>query len=205
MRFASRSVFALAGGGLIAAVVTDRGALFVRPWFLPVMLVAGVILVLASWATTHQLSASAASCLLLPLLVGVMIAPSRAADVFAADLTPSAELRPRLGEGDNPLLQGASQVTILDIALAEREVGRVLLVGRDVSVVGLVDDSDHISRPVMVCCAADARPVRLAVRGELGPPASWVRVSGKLAIRGGDLVLEPADIRQVPAPDRPFL
>jgi uncharacterized repeat protein (TIGR03943 family) len=71
-----------------------------------------------------------------------------------------------------------------------------------------------LTRFIVTCCAADARPVRVAVRG-LDPPwpaaDSWVEVTGtwhpevRTAEDDRPPVLDAAGLRAIPAPTSPYL
>ena len=60
-------------------------------------------------------------------------------------------------------------------------------------------------RMFMVCCAADARPVRIPVRGTLPTAGTWVRLSGRLTASGDRLVLAASRVVRIPTPEDPFL
>ena len=77
--------------------------------------------------------------------------------------------------------------------------------GRPVTLEGMTSAGNRITRQVMACCAADARPVSLPVEGELPPVGSWIRVSGELRADDADLRLRARTVTGIHAPDRPFL
>jgi len=199
-----RVATAALGAGFVAAAVTGRAELFVRPWFVPVLLAAGAVMLIAAWRAP-RLSIRSAAILALPLAAGLFLSPGLAGRITAASNT-AGEIPSRLGDTHNPLLgSGGGQVTLLDILLAEQQVGAVYLSGRGVTVDGVVQSGDRISRLVMVCCAADARPVTLDVVGRLPATGTWVQVRGRLAVRGVRLFLRAADARAIPTPSSPFL
>jgi hypothetical protein len=192
------------GVSFAAAAVMGRAAMFVRGWFVPVVLATGAVLVFAAFRERIHLSRKAAALLLVPVAVGVFLTPGLVGRQAASEA--SGPLPSRLFEGSNPLLgNGGGTVTVLDIALAAREVGAVLLDGRAVTVDGTVAQDNRISRMVMVCCAADARPVSIPVVGALGHEGDWVEVTGRLTARGDRVVLRATRVRSIPTPSDPFL
>lgn len=193
------------GIGMICAALAGRAALFVRPWFVPVILAAGVLLLIVAWIGRARIGVAGAALLMVPLIVGIGISPETATRVGAVS-SQATELVARFGDGSNPLLDGGGEhVTLLDVALADREVGSVSLDGRRVIVEGVISTGGMLSRLAMVCCAADARPVGIAVRGALPPVGSWARVDGLLSSDQGTLVLVADRVESIPAPDQPFL
>lgn len=192
--------------GLAADALSGRAALLVRPWFVPVLLATAL---LAGWAAARmrdRLSPGAAFLLLLPVVVGASITPgvaSRAAQASGAASSISA----RLGDRANPLLAGAGgHVTLLQILLAEQQIGNVALSGRDVTVEAMADGAHTLRRSAIVCCAADGQSITV---GEAGPklPArgTWVRVRGTLTAQGNRLVLTATRVDRIPTPSDPFL
>lgn len=196
----------LLGPGLLASVVFGRDQLFVRPWFAPVLVVTALALALLAIRSGVETSPTTTAVLLLPLVVGVSLSPGLVGRAQTGADGP-AVVQTRIGEGQNRVLDDAGEeVSILDVVLAERQVGGVALDGRGVSVEGFVVAESRISRYVMACCAADARPVTLdVVGGELPPEGTWVRVRGFLRSEGADMVLRPQTVTAIPTPARPFL
>jgi hypothetical protein len=199
-----RVVALLIGVGFIAAWFTGRSGLYVRPWFAPVLGVAGLALAIAAWRTPPAITRRAAAVLMLPVLAALGLTPG-----LVGKIPPSATAGPipaRLGDSAERLLHGTGgDVTLLDIALAEQKVGAAFLDGREVTVEATVDGPGRIGRLAMVCCAADARPVSIAVIGSLPPKGTWVRITGHLAARGGGLALAASSIVGIPTPENPFL
>ena len=204
-RRSSRLAVAALGAGLIAAVASGRASLYVRGYFVPVLAVTGIALIALSWVRPPHLSRSAWAVLLLPLVVAAGIGPRQAASVSQGQL--SGGLGARLGDGPNPLLDGrGGPVTLLQIDLAAEQVGPVALMGREVVVDAEVASPSSVERLVMVCCAADARPVTLTVHGAHLPAAGkWVEVHGRLSASGGDVDLTADHVRTIPVPAAPIL
>ncbi|HEX9823760.1 MAG TPA: hypothetical protein VGB51_05115 [Actinomycetota bacterium] len=200
-----RVIALLLAAGFVAAVATGRGRLFVRPWFLPGLVAAGALLLVAAWRGRAPMGRPAAAVLLLPLVAGIGLTPDLVGDIESRGAF-DAVLSRRLGEAENPLLAGdGGVVTVLDVALAEQQVGAVFLAGREVSVEGRVDADHAISRLAMVCCAADARSVRVMVVGALPAAGTWVRVSGTLGVSEGRVTIEAERVTRIETPEGPFL
>jgi uncharacterized repeat protein (TIGR03943 family) len=86
-----------------------------------------------------------------------------------------------------PPVEGATQMSILDFLDKTYYDPAKTLAGVPVTVVGFVAPSDRssdnflLTRFVIACCAADARPVQIAVtdyNGFVPPVDTWVEVSG---------------------------
>lgn len=201
----SRLVVAALGAGLVAAAASGRAGLYVRGYFVPVLAVTGVGLLVLSRVRPPRMSGRAAVVLLLPLVVAFGIGPRQAAGVSQGQL--SGGLGARLGDGPNPLLAGrGGPVTVLQIDLAAEQVGPVALMGREVVVDAEVTSPSSVERLVMVCCAADARPVTLAVHGARLPAAGrWVELHGRLSAPGGSVSLTADQVRVIPVPAAPIL
>lgn len=200
-----RFVAAALGAGLLAAAASGRAGLYVRGYFVPVLAVTGIGLLVLSWVRPPRLSGRAAAVLLLPLVVAFGIGPRQAASVSQGQL--SGGLGARLGDGPNPLLSGkGGPVTLLQIELAAEQMGPVALMGRAVVVDAEVASPSSVERLVMVCCAADARPVTLDVHGaRLPAPGKWVELSGRLAASGGNVGLTVDRVSPIPVPAAPIL
>jgi hypothetical protein len=193
------------GLALVAGSLFGRSQLFVRGYFIPVLAVTGIGLVLVAWLRPPRLSRLAVLTLGLPLVAGLAMGPSQAAHVNQGIL--SGGLGARLGDGANPLLSGGGgPVSVLQVALAEEQIGASALVGRQVSLEAQVAGAHLVERLVMVCCAADARPVTLATSGSRLPPnGSWVRASGTLSVGRGVIVFDIDRLARVATPANPIL
>lgn len=206
MKTRGTAAVAAAGLALVALVLTGRATLLVRPWFAPVLLGAGVLVVVAALRHRVELSRRGVVMLLAPVAVGLALSPSVVGQVSQGAADP-ATLTQRLGDPANPLLAGkGGNVTLLQILLAERQIGGVALAGRTVSVEAIVSGTHRLSRSVIVCCAADAQSVSVAETGAALPAAkTWVRVTGRLATRGDTTVLAATRITKIATPANPFL
>ena len=200
-----RIVTGAVGVGLFAAAISGRADLYVRGYFVPVLAVTGIGLLVLTRVRPPRLSGRAAAVLLLPLVVAVGIGPRQAASVSQGQL--SGGLGARLGDGPNPLIDGrGGPVTVLQIDLAAEQLGPVALMGREVVVDAEVASPSSVERLVMVCCAADARPVTLTVHGaRLPAPGKWVELHGRLSASGGNVAITVESVRSIPVPAAPIL
>lgn len=196
---------ALMGAALVLAALSGRAGLYVRGYFVPVLAVTGVVLLVLAWRRPPHLSRRAWAVLGLPVVVAVGIGPHQAAALSQGQL--SGGFGARLGDGPNPLLSGrGGPVTLLQVELAAEQLGPVALLGRQVSVVAEVASPSSVQRLVMVCCAADARPVSLQVaEAHLPPTGRWVEIDGRLSAANGMVVLDGASVRSIPVPSEPIL
>ena len=190
----------------VAGVLTGRAPLFVRPWFTPVMATTGLVLAGVALRAGQRVRAEIAALVLVPVVVALAL-PAGVVGRAASTTASASDIGARLGDGDNPVLAGRRpDVTLLDIVLAERKVGGVYLAGRPVVVEAMVGPGPVLTRSVMVCCAADARPVSVPVRGAAVPAVStWVRVRGRLAAEGNRLVVQADRVERIGTPSRPLL
>ena len=196
----------VAGAALVALVLTGRATLLVRPWFAPVLLATGLLVAVAALRHRVNLSRPGVVLLLAPVAVGLTLTPSVVGQVSqgTADV---ATLTQRLGDPANPLLAGkGGDVTLLQILLAEQQIGGVALAGRSVTVEAIASGPHQLSRSVIVCCAADAQLVSVPETGTTLPAKKvWVRVTGTLAAKGDKTVLEATNVTSIPTPANPFL
>lgn len=194
------------GAALVAAAVSGRAELLVRPWFVPIIAAAGVLLAAASLRSTRRVPASTAFALLLPVAVGLTLTPSLVARAAHSNADLST-LSSRVGDPANPLLHGrGGNVTLLQILVAEQQGGGVALAGRPVTVEAFADGPHRLARSVIVCCAADAQTVALPETGPSLPRrGTWVRVHGVLSSEGETTVLTASSVSVIPTPANPFL
>jgi uncharacterized repeat protein (TIGR03943 family) len=75
-------------------------------------------------------------------------------------------------------------------------------------VAGREADGFELARYQIACCAADAAPVVVVVRGTSGEPPGrdqWVTVTGTYRPGGGDFVeIVATSVVQIPTPDDPY-
>jgi hypothetical protein len=190
----------------VAAVVTKRADLLVRPWFGWALVGTALLLAAVAVRTKLVLSPRATAALLLPPAVGLTLTPSLASRA-TQDTTLSTTPAARIGDGNNPLVNGrGGSVTLLQILQAEQRVGGVLLAGRQVQVDAIADGAHRLERSVIVCCAADAQRIAVDVKGlPLSPNGHWVRVTGHLGTSGTQTVIVATSVQPIPTPADPFL
>ena len=205
---ARTAAVAAVGVLFLVAALTGAGGHLVRPWFLPALAVAGVLVVASASLVGRQTTSVMALVALLPVAAWIGVAGQQPSVSSAPVAATSADGGPqrRLGDAPNPLLTGAGgAVDILQVLTASSQLGPAALNGRSVEVVAVSDGAHAVSRLAMVCCIADARRVTLQVRGELPREGQWVRITGRLRAGDRELVLVPSTIESVRPPERPVL
>ncbi|GLY95221.1 TIGR03943 family protein [Actinoplanes sp. NBRC 103695] len=211
-RQAQGVILLLLGGAIVKAGITDLSLRYVKEGLRPFLVAAGLLLVAAAvmtlWYDLRPARATAASSpspqdgddhhheprvgwlLLLPVLGLLLVAPpalgsdaaGRSGSVLAA--APSDAVYPALPPGD-PV-----PVSLLDYASrAVFDEGRTLR-DRTVRLTGFVapgrDGQPMLVRMVLSCCAADGRPIKVALTGDVPsglPPDTWVHADGTWVAR----------------------
>ena len=201
---------AVAAVGLlfVGAAFTGTGGQLVRSWFLPVLAVAGVLIVACATTVARQSTMTMAMVFLLPVAAWVGVAGLQPSVSTAPLVAINADGGPqqRFGDRPNPLLSGAGgAVDILQVLIASSELGPAALNGQHVELTGVSDGSGSVSRLAMVCCIADARRVRLRVEGSLPPKGQWVRLTGDLRAGDSEIVLVAEHAQRIRPPSRPVL
>ncbi|MEU4098673.1 TIGR03943 family protein [Streptomyces sp. NPDC026673] len=154
--------------------------------------------------------------LVLPLLALVLVAPP-ALGSYAAVRTGTAVPRPfgfpTLPAGDPLRMETADYA-----GRAVYDGGRSLR-GRQIVLTGFVsigrDGTPYLTRMVLNCCAADARPVKIGLSGRVPPvlrPDAWLEVTGRYIprraedpVNGGPIpFLDVSVARPVRAPAEPY-
>ncbi|OXM63351.1 TIGR03943 family putative permease subunit [Amycolatopsis vastitatis] len=214
----------LVGGVLLHAGATGLYLRYVKAGLRPLVLAAGVVLVIAAVATVWYARRRPARhpaprvswLLVLPVFALVLAAPP-ALGSYSAMRAGTAVTAPRIVA---PLPDG-NPVSLTVIDYADRAVydqGRSLA-GRTVTLTGFVA-FDHAGVPYLVrmllnCCAADAQPVKVGLAGAVPPvlqPDSWLEVTGtftaeqaKDPVNGGAIpFVDVGQARPVPPPADPY-
>lgn len=201
-RQAQAVVLLLVGGAILRASLTDLYLRYVKAGLQPFLIVSGVLLVAAAAATlwfelrgktahddhghSHR-EPAVAWLLVLPVFALLLVAPP-ALGSYAANRAGTA-----LQEtSDFPPLPAGDPVKVGLVDYATRAVydeGRSLD-GRRVQLTGFVlighDGAPYLARMTLSCCAADARPVKIGLDGQVpgGLAAdTWLEVVGKYTTR----------------------
>jgi uncharacterized repeat protein (TIGR03943 family) len=228
-RGAQASVLLLLGGAIGYAGITDLYLRYVKAGLRPLLLVAGAVLIVAAvvtiWSERRRPSGEhehrehehreprIAWLLVLPLLALVFVAPPPPGS-YAAMRAGTALQQPwdlsALPAGD-PVPLG-----LVDYAgRAAYDHGRSLG-DRRITTTGFIsldeDGTPYLVRMVLNCCAADARPVKVGLTGQVPPilqPDTWYEITGSYTDRqAADPVnngvipyITVIEARPVPAPD----
>ncbi len=220
----------LLGGAVLRISLDDTFLRYVRGWTRPCLVLgATVLIVLALVSLWRERRAShprpddhdhrgpaVAWLLLLPVFAIFLVAPP-ALGSYAASRASNNVVQPR--QGEFPALPAGDPVTTTLTDYATRAIwdqGRSLR-GRRVRLVGFVSPRPgggvYLARLVITCCAADARPIKITVRGA---PAgfvtdTWVEVVGEYAGLDGPAgrsaeipVIKAESVRTVAAPAEPY-
>jgi uncharacterized repeat protein (TIGR03943 family) len=198
-REAQTIVLLLLGGALVHAGVTDLYLRYVKAELLPLLLAAGVVLVLVAvatawydWRGSRQGERNAVErarhdehderghahrepriswLLLLPLLALSLVVPPALGSYSA--MNSGTALGQALGSPAGLPADGPLHLSVVDYARrAVFEQGR-LLADRPITLTGFVtigrDGQPYLTRMVLNCCAADAQPVKVGMSGQLPP------------------------------------
>lgn len=217
----------LLGGALLRIAADDTYLRYVRPSHRWLLLTAGtVIVVLAivglvrdrAGAASHEHAAAERHVpwlLLAPVLVIALVAPP----ALGADAVGRAGARNAVvAEADvfGPLPPGdPAELSVAEFV--QRAVWDTTgsLDGREVLLTGFAvrrGAATELARLTIACCAADARPNRVRLVGDVGAPApdTWLRVQGVLqagsatAATGLVPTLTVTEATVVPAPSDPY-
>ncbi|MFI7544039.1 TIGR03943 family putative permease subunit [Actinoplanes sp. NPDC049599] len=221
----------LFGGAILKASLSDLYLRYVKEGLRPFLIGAGVLLVAAAvltlWdelrgradAAGHHHEPAVGWLLLLPVLGLLLVAPP-ALGSYAAGQAGTVLTAPA-GESDYPALPPGDPVDLGLLDYASRALfddGRSLT-GRTLRLTGFAtpgpDGQPMLARMVLSCCAADGRPIKVALSGDVptGLPAdTWFQVVGTWTDRTSlDPVnraevpyLEVASWQEITAPKQPY-
>jgi uncharacterized repeat protein (TIGR03943 family) len=165
----------------------------------------------------HRHGPRIAWLLLLPIYTIFLVAPPALGSYTAAD-RPNQVAAPAAGDQADALPPGDPVTTTLTdyVSRAIWDRGRSLA-GRHIRMVGFASPRKgggfYLTRIVVTCCAADARPVKIAVLGGTGPPPApdtWYAVTGtyggmdRVAAADQIPVLRSDSMVAVPAPTEQY-
>jgi uncharacterized repeat protein (TIGR03943 family) len=214
----------LLGGALVRIAADDTFLRYVRPGHRWLLLGAGTVIVtLAAVALVRDRRTGAAPAhdhaergvpwlLLAPVLVIALVAPpALGADAVAR--TGATVVRPQ--DVFAPLPAGTPELTVAEFVQRAAWDTSGSLNGREVVLTGFTvrrGAETVLARMTIACCAADARPHRVRLAGELGgiAPDTWLRVRGTLqpgtatATTGYAPLLTVGEFSVIPAPPDPY-
>jgi uncharacterized repeat protein (TIGR03943 family) len=238
-RQAQAVVLLLVGGAVLRISLTDLYLRYVKQGLRPFLIAAGLLLVIAAIMTLwyelrgdragdtdrhrghddghgHPREPWVAWLLILPVFAMLLVAP-QALGSYAASRSGTALQQvsdfPPLPAGD------PAKISVLDYATrAVFDEGRSLG-ERKVRLTGFVikgpDGRLYLARMILTCCAADARPVKVGLAGDVpnGLEAdSWIDVTGRYTSKSvkddinGETIpyLDVVDYQQVAAPNEQY-
>ncbi|MFD7000912.1 TIGR03943 family putative permease subunit [Streptomyces mirabilis] len=233
-RQAQAAVLFLVGAAVLHAGLTDLYLRYVKAGLRPLLLAAGVVLIMAAVATVwyerrgrgesgdgdghghvHR-EPRVAWLLVLPLLALILVSPPALGSYSAmhAGTALQAPLAYPSLPATDPLPLG-----VVDYAgRAAYDHGRTLA-HRRVEVTGFValakDGTPYLVRMALKCCAADAQPVKIGLTGQIPPvlqPDTWLQVTGTYTAKqtkdpvneGRIPFLDVTAAKPVPAPHDPY-
>ncbi|GGV82188.1 TIGR03943 family putative permease subunit [Streptomyces massasporeus] len=200
-RLAQTALLFLLGATLLHAGTTDLYLRYVKEGLRPLVLLAGVVLIVTAAATLwydrrgasthdggtpvhdHHREPRVSWLLTLPVLALILVAPP-ALGSYSATHTGTALTKPfgfpALPTGDAPL-----HLAVVDYAgRAIYDDGRALR-DRELKITGFVtldrEGAPYLVRMGLNCCAADAQPVKIALTGNVPPvlrPDTWLEITG---------------------------
>ena len=199
----------------------------------PFLVTAGILLVAAALATLwyefkgphldddghgHSHGGPKVAWLLLLPVLGLLLVAPPALGSYSAGRTGTA-----LPAGDDdyaPLPDGDPvKISVLDYASRAVFDGGRSLANRRVEISGCLttapDGSWYLTRMLLTCCAADARPIKVALSGDLPDPLTedgWLLVTGRYldktakdAVNGERIpYLDVEQAETIPAPAEPY-
>ncbi|GIL25358.1 TIGR03943 family putative permease subunit [Actinocatenispora comari] len=180
----------LVGGTLIKLVATGGYLRYVRPAMAPLLVCSGVVLIavgagsFARIRRDHAHGGPVGWLLLVPILL-ILVAPPPTVDTFGAARSGTAVSRPTGRFAPLPSTDPAP-LTLTDYAARALYGHGSTLRTRRVLLTGFVTrgapGQEYLTRMVITCCAADARPVKVRMAGRI--PAdlaadAWLSVIGR--------------------------
>ncbi|GGU24003.1 TIGR03943 family putative permease subunit [Lentzea flava] len=177
-RAAAVVILLLLAGATARVWVTGQYVSYVKAGLWPLLVISVVLIVLFATAKGHQ--PRAGWLLLVPVLALVLVSPpslgSYAAN-NAGTVLKQADEYPPLPDGD-PV-----EVKVFDYASRAVFDGGRTLRGRRIKLVGFTATGPNgeplLVRMILTCCAADGRPVKIALRNaEPLPDDTWIEIVG---------------------------
>lgn len=214
-RQAQAVVLMLLGGAVLRTSLTDAYLRYVKEGLRPFLIAAGIALVAIAVATLyyelrarrsahgHDHPEPKVSWLMLAPVLGLLLVAPGALGAYAADSTGTA-LGAWEEESDYlPLPEGdPAEIPVLDYASrAIFDEGRSME-GRRVKLTGFISRADDgtvfLTRMILSCCAADARPIKVGIEGAATDGFAgddWVAVVGTYT---PTMVRDPINNERIP-------
>ncbi|MGA9870945.1 MAG: TIGR03943 family protein [Rhodococcus sp. (in: high G+C Gram-positive bacteria)] len=222
----------LVGGAMVKIALDGSFVRYVKPSLHPYLLASGALIVVLALAAIvrdvsrggpphegsdeegHTHSSRPYSLLMIPAALILFVAPPALSVSSVSDRV--AESGPLERTAFAPLPDGeAPEVPMLDVVQRAARDTTGSLDGREITVTGMpVDNPDggvDLARILIICCAADARSIRIHLDK---PPTSewqqgeWLRVRGTVGksspATGNVPTMTVTGVEQIPAPDNTY-
>lgn len=222
-RQAQAVVLLLLGGSVLKASVTDIYLRYVKEGLRPFLIAAGLVLVAAAVMTLwHDLRRRRSPAgheahddghghheprvgwlLILPVLGLLLVAPP-ALGSYAAGQAGTALSSQQISSDYPPLPEGDPvKIGVLDYASRALFDKGASIGDRRVQLTGFIASGGPggepiLARMILSCCAADGRPIKLGMDGEVPTglaPDTWVEVIGRYTDRTGE---DPVNGEEIP-------
>jgi uncharacterized repeat protein (TIGR03943 family) len=231
-------VLLLAGGALIRTAWTGTYVRYVKPGLHGYLIAAGAVLVAVALVNLVRLFATAIRphheheddghghgsgrfepswLIVAPALALLLVAPPALGSYAAAH---GGTALSAAADSDFPPLPAGDPVRVSLLEYASRAVfdkGHSLQ-GRNIAMSGFIvvdGDKRYLTRMIITCCAADARPIKVGLTGAVPPGLTadtWLKVTGTYTTRtdpdpvDGDPIpyVTITAAQQIPAPNQPY-
>ncbi len=157
--------------------------------------------------------------LLLPVFALLLVAPP-ARGAYAASRSGTALSQQQKPNDFPPLPEGdPAKISVLDYASRAVFDPGDSMAGHRVQLTGFIltgpDGQPYLARMIISCCAADARPIKVGLTGQVPgglAPDTWLEVTGGYTARtvkdgvNGETIpfIDVTEAREVAAPSRPY-
>lgn len=206
--------FIAAGTGLVLATLSLTGTAtdYVRPVFVPLIMLAGVgLLVFGVWtmgvSTTSGKPRASAWAVVAVAVLAVVAAPGPLGSYFV-DSGRTATVQAASAPTERP--EGETR---LDTLAAAYDAG--LADGARVTMEGFAGSGQEgtlsqgrwfLARYKITCCVADATGVRIALLGATPEQSQWYRATGQVTTDDyGEMALEVSELTLIDEPEVPYL
>lgn len=223
------------GGALLKIAVDGSYVRYVKPGLFPYLLTSALVIVVlavaaiagdvrrghaaeGSHADGHRHNTRSYWMLLVPAAVILFVAPPALGVSSVGSSTAQQKVAAQDMSAFAPLPDGpAPELSILDVVGRAARDSTGSLDGREiVTTCFVVAASDSgtfdLARVLIICCAADARSIRIHLDGTLGdiPEGTWLSVTGVVVPGSADAdsnytpTLTVTDLVPIPAPDNTY-